>query len=115
MLKENFIKKIKEALLQQKTDLLNKSQQNLDIDIDGDDTDEIQGNILIGINKQLNIRNADKLRQIDDALERIKKSTYGICQDCEEQISEKRLLHNPYFLICISCAEARELERKRRA
>ena len=114
MLNKNFLQKMKELLLSQKQDLLNKSSQKLDIDTDGDDTDEIQANILIGINNQLNIRNADKLKQIEGALNRVEDSTYGICQDCEEEIPEKRLTYNPYFLICVSCAESRETEHKQK-
>lgn len=114
MLNKIFLKKMKDVLLAQKQDLLNKSTQKLDIDTDGDDTDEIQANILIGINNQLNIRNAAKLKQIEGALGRVEDSTYGICQNCEEEIPEKRLVNNPYFLICVSCAEEIENEEKQR-
>lgn len=114
MLNKAFLKKMKDLLLEQKQDLLNKSAQKLDIDTDGDDTDEIQANILIGINNQLNIRNAAKLKQIDGALSRVESSTYGICQSCDEEIPEKRLTHNPYFLICVTCAEEIESEEKQR-
>lgn len=107
-----FLQKIKKILLIQKQDLLNKLSQKLEIDTDGDDTDEIQANISIGLNNSLNIRNAAKLKQVEEALGRLEDSTYGICQNCEEEIVEKRLMLNPYFLICVSCAEEIEREEK---
>lgn len=114
MLGKKFLKKIKENLLVQRDELLGKSVQKPDIDTDGDETDEIQGNILIELHNQLSTRNNAKLMQIEDALKRIEDKSYGICQDCDEPIPEKRLLVNPYFLTCISCAEEREAENKHR-
>lgn len=116
MLNKSFMKKMKESLLLQKQELLAKSTlvQEQDIDTDGDEIDEIQGNMLIELNNKLNSRNNVKLIQIDDALSRLDNNTYGICEDCEEGIPEKRLLANPYFLICVSCAEDREAEEKQR-
>ncbi|WP_369075959.1 TraR/DksA C4-type zinc finger protein, partial [Escherichia coli] len=34
--------------------------------------------------------------------------------DCGDEIAEKRLMFNPHFLTCISCAEAREMEENNR-
>jgi DnaK suppressor protein len=114
MLSKTFLKKIKERLLNERHELSEKSVRRPDIDTDGDETDEIQGNMLIELHNQLNTRNHVKLKQIADALQRVDDKSYGVCQDCEEDIPEKRLLINPYFLTCISCAEEREAEDKQR-
>lgn len=114
MFKKAFLQKMKDILLEQKQDLLNKSKEKLVIDTDGDEIDEIQGNQLIELNNQFNTRNSSRLLQIEDALTKINNSTYGLCQDCEEEINEKRLFANPYFLTCVSCAEEREAEEKQR-
>lgn len=114
MLKKAFLKKTKEKLLSERDELSEKSIRRPDIDTDGDETDEIQGNMLIDLHNQLTTRNHAKLTQISDALKRIDDKTYGICQDCEEAIPEKRLELNPYFLTCVSCAEERETEDKQR-
>lgn len=116
MLKKSFVKQIKNKLEQDKQDLLKKSTITSirnDVDSDGDETDEIQANVLIEFQHQLLARNQSKLLQISDALKRIADDIYGICQDCEEEIPEKRLLHNPYFVTCVDCAEDRETENKR--
>ena len=109
-----FIKQIKERLLLEKRDLLNKASNDHDIDSHGDETDEVQANMLIDMHHQLNGRNNLKLRQITDALRRIDEKKYGCCQECGDSIEEKRLLYNPYFVTCISCAEQREIENKRK-
>lgn len=113
-MKTSSLLKIKKSLVEQKQALLNKANQLIDIDVDGDETDEIQGNLLLSLVKQLNIRDAGKLNQIDNALLRIEEKTYGICEDCDEKIPDARLLANPYFLTCVSCAEEREHEEKRK-
>lgn len=112
-----FLEKIKLTLLAQRQEILNKSNKDPSmnaVDVDGDETDEIQGNMLLEVSKQLVTRDVAKLNSIESALERIENKTYGICDDCGEDIVEKRLLHNPHFLTCVSCAEDREIEEKQR-
>lgn len=111
---KNFIKRMKEVLLEQKQFLLVKSSQTVDIDVDGDEIDEIQGSLILDLATQLNTRDLAKLRLIENALQRIEDQTYGLCQDCENKIPEARLLANPHFMTCISCAEEREREEKAR-
>ena len=43
------------------------------------------------------------LRDIDNALERIKKGSYGICKYCGKDIGEKRLLALPTASACVAC------------
>lgn len=111
---KTFLQKMKRLLLEQKQELLKQTNQEVDVDTEGDETDEIQANQLIEMNNQLTSRNNAKLNQIDAALRRIEEKTYGVCQDCEEAIPEKRLLMNPYFQTCVSCAEEREAEERQR-
>ncbi len=59
----------------------------------------------------------DQVKQIDLALERLKEGTYGICEDCGEEISIGRLKALPFATRCTRCQErweestARALER----
>ena len=46
------------------------------------------------------------LREISDALHRIDQGTYGICMECEEPISSKRLDAVPWARFCVTCQEA---------
>ena len=45
------------------------------------------------------------LREISGALHRIEQETYGICAECEEPISAKRLDAVPWARYCITCQE----------
>src|SRR5713226_7246982 len=111
---KKFLDNIKERLLNEKIDRLKRSVQKLDIDTDGDEIDEVQGNIQIDLYHRFAVLNKHQLLLIDEALDRIENKTYGICTDCEESILEKRLIANTYYLTCISCAEERETEEKRK-
>ena len=49
-----------------------------------------------------------EMKQIDKALERIKKHDYGSCAACHEAIDPKRLDATPEAEYCGSCEEFRE-------
>jgi RNA polymerase-binding transcription factor DksA len=44
-----------------------------------------------------------KLRDIDLALEKIKKGTYGRCEKCGKEIEEERLKVSPEARFCLKC------------
>jgi DnaK suppressor protein len=45
------------------------------------------------------------LREVQDALRRIEAGTYGVCYECDEPISVKRLDAVPWAKFCVSCQE----------
>lgn len=45
------------------------------------------------------------LRQIAGALHRIETGHYGVCMECEEPISPKRLQAVPWARYCVTCQE----------
>jgi DnaK suppressor protein len=45
------------------------------------------------------------LRDVEDALRRIESGHYGVCQECDEPISRKRLEALPWAKYCVSCQE----------
>jgi DnaK suppressor protein len=51
----------------------------------------------------------EKFLLIQDALERIKQGTYGLCLDCQRPIKRGRLDAIPYAKLCIRCKTNREL------
>jgi DnaK suppressor protein len=53
-------------------------------------------------------RETKNLMQIDAALERIDDGEFGICLDCEEAISRKRLAAVPWAGYCLHCQELRD-------
>jgi DnaK suppressor protein len=45
------------------------------------------------------------LREVEEALRRIEHGTYGLCQECGEPISAKRLQAVPWAKFCVRCQE----------
>jgi DnaK suppressor protein len=56
-------------------------------------------------NYTLRIRDRESrlIRKIQSALQRIEEDTYGICQQCGEDISIGRLKARPVTTLCIQC------------
>jgi DnaK suppressor protein len=108
-MKKVLVNKIKKQLEDERDAILSKPKVEIIIDIDGDEVDQIQGKILVAANDQLIARDKEKLAKIKIALEKIEDGEYGDCEECGDSIAEKRLLFNPSFNLCISCAEAKEI------
>lgn len=49
-----------------------------------------------------------QLMRIEQALTRIANEEYGYCEDCGDDINEKRLEVDPAALFCLKCARANE-------
>src|SRR3954454_1200791 len=57
-------------------------------------------------------RNSKELRNVRAALRRIREGTFGVCEECEEDIHPKRLAAIPWAPLCIVCQEAVERRRE---
>jgi DnaK suppressor protein len=64
---------------------------------------------------ELRIRDRERrlLAKIREALERIDDGTFGICEECGEEISEPRLRARPVTTLCIDCKMEEERQEKR--
>jgi DnaK suppressor protein len=78
------------------------------IDRSSDQLDEIQ----YALERDLAIGNFDRdsklLRDVSGALRRIQEGSYGICMDCDEPISSRRLAASPWVRRCVKCQELAE-------
>jgi DnaK suppressor protein len=63
---------------------------------------------------ELRIRDRERrlINKIREALERIDEGTFGICEMCEEEISEARLKARPVTTLCIDCKIEEERKEK---
>lgn len=52
----------------------------------------------------------DALRHVNEALQRLSRGEYGLCQDCAQAIPFERLQLSPEVTRCIACQQA--LEKK---
>ncbi len=59
---------------------------------------------------RLRLRNRETLflKKIDEALGRIAAGTFGVCENCDEEIELKRLEARPTATLCVGCKEDEE-------
>jgi len=58
-------------------------------------------------------RDRNLIVKIREALDRIDQGTYGICEECGEEISERRLMARPVTTLCIDCKTRQEEDESR--
>ena len=98
---------IQEVLKRKETELAQvlRERGGIAIERSADPMDEIQ----YASERDLAIGNVDRestlLRNVKSALARIHDGSFGICIDCESEISEKRLKAVPWAPRCIECQE----------
>ena len=56
-------------------------------------------------------RESENLTQVGEALRRIDDGEYGVCIECEEPISPKRLAAVPWAAYCLQCQEMHDSKR----
>jgi DnaK suppressor protein len=87
-----------------------RKRDDIAIEKSADQMDEIQ----YASERDLAIRNVDRdsslLRHVKSALRRIHDGSYGICIECESDISPKRLAAVPWAPRCIKCQEVFDRE-----
>lgn len=102
----------KEFFLKKKDELEKKISERENIQLESSDlTDLIQNQDLKRNIEIFSKRQNEALVKIQIALTKIEKGTFGSCDECGEEISEKRLQIVPDCSFCISCAEGREIKR----
>lgn len=59
---------------------------------------------------RMRLRNRETLyiKKIDEALKRIEEGTFGLCDECGEDIEARRLEARPTATLCVSCKEDEE-------
>lgn len=112
------LKKFKELLLAKKLALLKKAKETrgedmkLELDEFPDEMDLASTEYLHSFTFRLRGREKTFLKKIDHALARIEDGSFGICEECEEEINAKRLEARPETTMCIKCKEAQERREK---
>jgi len=109
---------LKKALISKKLDILKEVKEEISKYVSGDnkqlvDTANDEGDwAQVDISEDLSLQRLSAQRKlmynIDEAIRKIEEGTYGICEDCGEEISEKRLLVLPAATLCVDCQENRE-------
>lgn len=77
-----------------------------------DVSDQASAEVDQNFSMRIKEREQKLLKKIDEALDRLKKNIYGICERCEEEIPYQRLKARPVTTLCIACKTLQEQEEK---
>ncbi|GAB4482543.1 MAG: hypothetical protein OHK006_01230 [Thermodesulfovibrionales bacterium] len=116
--RDRILQSIKSQLVHQKEILLSEAEsalnelpgQTIFPDLGDQASAEIDRDFLL----RLRGREQRLLKKIDEAIDRIDNGTFGICDDCGNEIDIKRLLARPVTTMCIECKTLQEEEERRR-
>jgi len=110
------IEEFKQLLVKKRDHLLAEAKRTLETDMvissdeRMDEVDQASSEYMQAFSFRLRGRERFLLSKIETALHKIDENTYGLCEECEEQISLKRLRARPEAQLCIQCKEAQEKE-----
>jgi DnaK suppressor protein len=113
-LKRRDLKRFHEVLLAKKKEILRNAQRTLneEMTLDSDDlADEMDlasSEYLQSLTFRLRGREKVFLEKIDHALEKIRTGSFGVCEQCDDPISIKRLEARLETTLCIRCKEDQE-------
>jgi DnaK suppressor protein len=105
--RESLIQEMKQQLGQSVTE---EQQRRLEAAMDSGDQALVDLEREMGISLQ-EMRNRER-KLIDEALDSLDEGTYGVCADCGEEVSEKRLHALPFARLCVECQSKNELLEK---
>ncbi len=110
------LNKIKDILLADREKIENKDHDTSSYCLDKNELSDVldEANINIQATKELRFRNRELfyLKKLNKSLDRIKRGTYGLCEDCDGPIGLERLMARPTAELCINCKEESELSEK---
>ncbi len=114
MMTKEQLEKFKLQLTGRRNEIVRRAEQTLEheMTLDSDDLpdemDLASSEYLQAFTFRLRGREKNLLDKIEKALERIDNGTFGICEECDEPISVKRLEARPEATLCIRCKEEQE-------
>jgi DnaK suppressor protein len=108
------VQRFKNALLKARSVILEElspagsSMTESPVDAGADVLDRSASDLERTLSLLLRERDRNKLKAIDDALERIQEGTFGYCEDCGDKIPQGRLEVMPFATTCIDCKSLQE-------
>lgn len=108
------LKKFKQLLEERREEIVKRAKQTLEEDmaVDAsdlpDEMDLASSEYIQSFTFRLRGREKGLQEKIERALRKIEDGTFGICEECEEEIALKRLEARPETTLCIRCKEDQE-------
>ncbi len=115
---KTMLARFRKLLEEKRDDIIKKAKQTLDEDMTldandlPDEMDLASSEYLQSFTFRLRGREKSFLDKIEKALARIDDQSFGICEECGEEISVKRLEARPETTLCIRCKEDQERAEK---
>ncbi len=119
---ENLSKKdlqeLKKRLLERKEAILKKMRQyyeesqEVEANIAQDAVDRAESSYTKEFLLSLTDAEREQLSLINEALRRLARGNYGLCQSCGQPISKKRLEIVPWAPLCVACQQKKEKEEQ---
>ncbi len=110
-LRRLLVKRREEIVREAKTEIKNyitgENRQLVETALDDGDWSVVDLSEDISLRKLTTHR--EVLLRIDEALRKLREGTYGICEECGEEISPERLRILPFAIYCRDCQEKNEL------
>jgi DnaK suppressor protein len=117
-MKKTELKRFKK-ILEDKREALIANAQHMNLENMTLDTNDLPDEMDLAASEglqsfQFRLRGREKtfLEKIDRALQKIEAGEFGICEECNEEISVKRLEARPETSLCIRCKEDQERQEK---
>ncbi|HVK60396.1 MAG TPA: TraR/DksA C4-type zinc finger protein [Bdellovibrionales bacterium] len=109
----NELQMFKDLLLKQRAEILNKAdsflnESAIESTAQGDEGDLAVSELNLSMSLRLQERQTQLLQKIDRALGKIEEGSFGLCEQCEEQLHINRLIARPVATLCIACKEEQE-------
>ncbi|MBA4349013.1 MAG: transcriptional regulator, TraR/DksA family protein [Thermodesulfovibrio sp.] len=114
--------RLRRLLVQKREDIVKESKSEIKKYISGEKRQLVEtvlddGDLsVIDLSEDISLKQLSTYREtlikIDAALSKLKEGTYGICEECGDEISEERLRIMPFAIYCRDCQEKKELIEK---
>ncbi len=108
----------KDELLNKKQELMQGASRTISsgLKVDQEELSDTMDRSSIETDRNFVLRLRDRerklIKKIDEALAKIDDGSFGICEECGEEIGEERLKVRPVATLCITCKEEEERREK---
>lgn len=110
---------LRRELVKLKDDILKEAHKEISKYIKGENRQLVETALdegdwsVVDLSEDINLRqlsvHRDNLRKIDQALRKLQEGTYGICEECGDEISMERLRVMPFAIYCRDDQEKKEM------
>jgi DnaK suppressor protein len=120
--KETRNERLRKILLQKRAEIIKEAKEEIRKFQSGENKQIVEtvlddGDLsVVDLSEDISLKqlssHRETLMKIDTALHKLKEGTYGFCEECGDEITEKRLSIMPFAIYCRDCQEQKETMAK---